>query len=122
MHARGYGENQPKQIRRRLAEAHEFLNEGDTLTEAFIMKLKPEEQEICNALNRRTEFKVLRTTYGMTLEEYSKEEGKQSLDGQAADRQSANEPSVPQNSPMERKETEANAPLQEASDDENFIF
>ena len=120
--ARGYGENQPKQIRRRLAEAHEFLNEGDTLTEAFIMKLKPEEQEICNALNRRTEFKVLRTTYGMTLEEYSKEEGKQSLDGQAADRQSANEPSVPQNSPMERKETEANAPLQEASDDENFIF
>ena len=29
------------------------------------MKLKPEEQEVCNALNRRTEFRVLRTTYGL---------------------------------------------------------
>ena len=36
------------------------------LTEDFIKKLKkPEEQEICNQLNRRTEFIVLRTTYGM---------------------------------------------------------
>ena len=24
-----------------------------------------EEQELCNQLNRRTEFRVLRTTYGM---------------------------------------------------------
>ena len=36
------------------------------LTEDFIKQLKsPEEQEICNQLNRRTEFRVLRTTYGM---------------------------------------------------------
>lgn len=35
------------------------------LTEEFILKLTPEQQEVCNALNRRTEFKVLRTTYGL---------------------------------------------------------
>ena len=35
------------------------------LTEDFIKKLDPEKQEICNQLNRRTEFIVLRITYGM---------------------------------------------------------
>ena len=36
------------------------------LTEEFITAQKDEEkQEICNQLNRRTEFIVLRTTYGM---------------------------------------------------------
>jgi hypothetical protein len=33
------------------------------LTEEFIKNLPLEQQEICNAINRRTEFKVLRTTY-----------------------------------------------------------
>ena len=65
----GYGESRPKQIRKKLAETYKFLHEKDTLTEAFILKLNKEEQEICNALNRRTEFRVLRTTYGLTLEE-----------------------------------------------------
>ncbi len=46
-------------------ETYSFLHENDTLTEAYILKLKPEEQEVCNALNRRTEFRVLRTTYGL---------------------------------------------------------
>ena len=31
----------------------------------FMFNLTPEQQEICNALNRRTEFRVLRTTYGL---------------------------------------------------------
>ncbi len=66
----GYGEERPKVVRRRLADTYSFLTEGDTLTEQFILSLKPEEQEICNAINRRTEFKVLRTTYGTTLKEY----------------------------------------------------
>lgn len=35
------------------------------LTEEFIKKLDKDKQEICNQLNRRTEFIVLRTTYGM---------------------------------------------------------
>ena len=75
----GYGEERPKVIRRRLAEAYEFLNEGDTLSEEFILKLDEEQQEICNALNRRTEFRVLRTTYGTTLQEYNPEEMEQEL-------------------------------------------
>lgn len=61
----GYGESRPKVIRRRLAERHPFLHENDTLTEAFIKQLPEEQQETCNALNRRTEFRVLRTTYGL---------------------------------------------------------
>jgi len=67
--AMGYGETRPKIIRKKLTETYQFLNENDTLTEEFIKKLSEEEQEICNALNRRTEFRVLRTTYGMTLKE-----------------------------------------------------
>ena len=62
----GYGKDKPKTIRKKLTEKYTFLKEGDVLTEDFIKKLKkPEEQEICNQLNRRTEFIVLRTTYGM---------------------------------------------------------
>lgn len=61
----GYGKEKPKTIRKKLTEKYPFLKENDVLTEEFIKKLKPEEQEICNQLNRRTEFIVLRTTYGM---------------------------------------------------------
>ncbi|MBR4758252.1 MAG: OmpA family protein, partial [Bacteroidaceae bacterium] len=62
----GYGENRPKIVTRKLAEQNPFLTEGDTLTEAYILSFEDvEKQEICNALNRRTEFRVLRTTYGM---------------------------------------------------------
>lgn len=62
----GYGENRPKVVTRKIAEQNPFLTEGDTLTEKYIIKLEdPKQQETCNALNRRTEFKVLRTTYGL---------------------------------------------------------
>lgn len=61
----GYGETQPKVVKKKLAETYPFLHEKDTLTEEFILKLPEEQQEICHALNRRTEFKVLRTTYGL---------------------------------------------------------
>ena len=58
----GYGENSPKVVTKKMTETNQFLAENDTLTEAFILKLKEKEQEICNSLNRRTEFKVLRTS------------------------------------------------------------
>ena len=61
----GYGEEKPKTIGRKVAERYPWLKENDVLTEEFILKLKPEQQETANALNRRTEFKVLRTTYNM---------------------------------------------------------
>ena len=62
----GYGKMKPKTVKRKLTETYPWLKEGDVLTEEFITSLKDEEkQEICNQLNRRTEFIVLRTTYGM---------------------------------------------------------
>ena len=62
----GYGKEKPKTIRKKLTERYPFLKEGDVLTEEFIKALKEEEQqEQCNQLNRRTEFIVLRTTYGL---------------------------------------------------------
>ncbi len=63
--AKGYGETTPKVITRKLAEKYDFLEEGQELTESFILTLTDEQQEICNQLNRRTEFSVLRTTYGL---------------------------------------------------------
>jgi len=63
---KGYGKEKPKTIRRKLTEKYPYLKENDVLTEAFIKALKdPEQQEQCNQLNRRTEFIVLRTTYGL---------------------------------------------------------
>lgn len=61
----GYGKEKPKTIRKKLTEKYPWLKEGDVLTEDFIKKLDEEKQEICNQLNRRTEFIVLRITYGM---------------------------------------------------------
>jgi len=62
---KGYGEGKPKRIKRKVAERYLFLKEGDILTEDFIAQLPEEQQEQCNQLNRRTEFIVLRTTYGL---------------------------------------------------------
>ena len=62
----GYGENKPKVIKRKLTETYDWLKADDVLTPEFINALDDEEkQEICHQLNRRTEFIVLRTTYGM---------------------------------------------------------
>ena len=61
----GYGKERPKVIRKKMAEKYSWLKEKDTLTQEFIGKLPEEQQEICNQLNRRTEFLVLRTTYGL---------------------------------------------------------
>lgn len=77
----GYGESRPKVITKKLAETllagdpKVEVHEADTLTEDYILAFKDEDaQEVLNALNRRTEFRVLRTTYGTTLNEYKPEE------------------------------------------------
>ncbi len=63
---KGYGKSKPKTIKKKVAAKYPFLKEGDVLTEEFVTALKDkEQQEQCNQLNRRTEFIVLRTTYGM---------------------------------------------------------
>ncbi len=62
----GYGKERPKKIKKKLTEKYKWLKEGDVLSEDFIKALKDKKkEEICNQLNRRTEFSVLRTTYGL---------------------------------------------------------
>ena len=61
----GYGKEKPKTIRKKNVAKYPWMKEGDVLTEEYIKNLDEEKQEICNQLNRRTEFIVLRTTYGM---------------------------------------------------------
>jgi peptidoglycan-associated lipoprotein len=62
--AKGYGESTPKIVDATIASQNTFLKEGVTLTEQFINTLANDEQkEIAHQINRRTEFKVLRTDY-----------------------------------------------------------
>lgn len=57
--AKGYGETWPKKVTREIAKQYDWLKRGDELTEEFILKLPPDQQEIAKAINRRTEFRVL---------------------------------------------------------------
>ena len=61
----GYGKSEPKEVTKNLAKKYEFLPEGQKLDSAFIEKLPPKQQDIADQINRRTEFKVLRTDYGL---------------------------------------------------------
>lgn len=62
--ARGYGESTPKTVDAEIITQNPFLREGSVLTEQYINSLEGEEQkEIAHQINRRTEFKVLRTDY-----------------------------------------------------------
>jgi peptidoglycan-associated lipoprotein len=62
--AKGYGESMPKVITKRIDDSYNFLHEGTELTESYINTLPSVEyQEIAHQLNRRTEFRVLRTDY-----------------------------------------------------------
>lgn len=61
----GYGEERPLVVSKRLHEQFSFLAVGDTLTEAYILRLPEAQREIAHALNRRTTFKVLQTGYGL---------------------------------------------------------
>lgn len=63
---KGYGKEKPKTVNKKAAQHYPWLKVGDVLTESFINALKNKShQDICNQLNRRTEFSVLRTTYGL---------------------------------------------------------
>jgi peptidoglycan-associated lipoprotein len=59
----GNGEEKPVVVDASLAKKYPFLKENELLDEAFILKLTPEQQETANQINRRTEFRVLKTTY-----------------------------------------------------------
>ena len=59
LRSRGYGKSHPFVVTRRVAEEHPFLEVGQALDEAFIATLPEEQQAKCDALNRRTELRVL---------------------------------------------------------------
>ena len=59
LRSRGYGKSHPFVVTRRVAQEYPFLEEGQVLDEAFIATLPEEQQAVCDALNRRTELRVL---------------------------------------------------------------
>lgn len=62
--AKGYGETWPKKVTSKIAKQYDFLKKGDELTESFINKLDtPEQKDIAQGFNRRTEFRVLRSDF-----------------------------------------------------------
>lgn len=61
--AKGYGEMVPKTVTAKLAKKYPFLPEGTVLDETFVNALPPEEQEVADQLNRRTEFQVTGMDY-----------------------------------------------------------
>ncbi len=61
----GYGEIKPFIIDTKHNQLFEFLAVGTELTEEYILSLPEEEQEIANQINRRTEFKIVSTTYNV---------------------------------------------------------
>ena len=59
----GYGTSKPIVADAQLHEKHSFMPINQVLDKAYILTLPKEEQEICNQINRRIEFRVLKTTY-----------------------------------------------------------
>jgi peptidoglycan-associated lipoprotein len=68
---KGMGESSPLVVDKLTAKKYPFLKAGDVLTEQFIKSLPTEEeQEICNELNRRTEFKVISADFKDNYEKF----------------------------------------------------
>lgn len=63
--AAGYGKTRPKTVTPSIAQKYGFLHEGDVLNEEFIEKLTPEQQQIADQINRRTEFQVTEQVVGL---------------------------------------------------------
>jgi len=62
--AKGYGESNPKIVDAEIVAQSSFLRAGAVLSESYINTLANEEQkEVAHQINRRTEFRVLRTDY-----------------------------------------------------------
>jgi len=63
LESHGYGKNQPALVDSYMQDKYRFLPEGTNLTEGFILTLPADQQAIADQINRRCEFKVLKTTY-----------------------------------------------------------
>ena len=65
LQSQGYGESRPKTITKKLAREYPQFSEGQVLDEEFISTLSPEDQDVADQINRRTEFQVLSIDYQM---------------------------------------------------------
>ncbi|MEE0978534.1 MAG: OmpA family protein [Muribaculaceae bacterium] len=65
LQAQGYGKARPKTITKKLAREYPQFTEGTALTEDFINTLSPEDRDVADQINRRTEFQVLSINYQM---------------------------------------------------------
>lgn len=61
----GYGESKPVMVDKALNKQYPWLPVDQALDEAYILTLPADKQEICHQINRRTEFKVIKTTYNL---------------------------------------------------------
>lgn len=61
----GYGKARPKVVDDNLHSRYEFLPEGQELNEEFVNALPADQREVADQINRRTEFQVLSTTWGI---------------------------------------------------------
>ncbi len=61
----GYGESKPVIVDKALNKQYPWLPVDQVLDEAYILTLPADKQEICHQINRRTEFKVIKTTYNL---------------------------------------------------------
>lgn len=61
----GYGESKPVMVDKALNKQYPWLPVDQVLDEAYILTLPADKQEICHQINRRTEFKVIKTTYNL---------------------------------------------------------
>ena len=61
----GYGKTKPVVCNKALNKQYPWIPVNQVLDETFITAQPEDKQEICNQINRRTEFKVLKTTYNL---------------------------------------------------------
>ncbi len=61
----GYGESKPVMVDKAMNKQYPWLPVDQVLDEAYILTLPADKQEICHQINRRTEFKVIKTTYNL---------------------------------------------------------
>ena len=65
LQAQGYGESRPMKVNKKISRQYPQFPEGQVLDEEYILTLSEEDREVADQINRRTEFQVLRTDYGM---------------------------------------------------------
>lgn len=66
LQAQGYGKSRPKKITKKLARLYPQFTEGQELTAEFIEVLpEKSDRDAADQINRRTEFQVLSTDYGV---------------------------------------------------------